>query len=245
MAGGLGAAGVPASSARSPPRPHALAGFRVGRAEGWRRGGGGRRRAAARSRVRPTYLGRGGAPEAAPPPGPGGGGSASLPQKRRPCPSTLPQRQKRPGWRASGVGRRPPSSLRFSGPRQPPRGSQPPACSLLPRLASHFRPQDPCRPPDLRVDPAVGEGWRAVGPGARAAAASPQPLPHARRRGSAACGVRGDAPAGAGGWGPEARGSRSPLFLPRCFISGKRQKRRNRRGGGDRNEGSLGSGESK
>lgn len=163
MAGGPGAAGVPASSARSLPRPRAC------RVPGWARrgmapGGGGRRRAArslprwpglSRSRQRPRSSlfswSRARQLSLAPP-------------ARRPCLSGPVQSQKRAGWRAPGVGRRPPSLRGLSKAASGGRGSQPPACSLLPRRASHFRPQDPCRPPDLRTGSGSREGLEGCGP---------------------------------------------------------------------------------
>lgn len=192
MAGGPGAAGVPASAARSLPRPRAC------RVPGWARrgmapGGGGRRRAArslprlpglsgSRQRPRSSLFSSSRARQL-----------SLAPPARRPCLSGPVQSQKRAGWRAPGVGRRPPSLRGLSEAASGGRGSQPPACSLLPRRASHFRPQDPCRPPDLRTDPAYGKGGKAAGlrapagPRGRREDAAPQPPPHAGRSASAAC----------------------------------------------------------
>lgn len=196
MAGGPGAAGVPASSARSPPRPHALAGFRVGRAEGWRRRGGGRRRAAARSRVRPAYLGRGGAPGAAPPPGPGGRGPArllSLSAKKGPAGAR----------RASGGGRCPRSGSPGRVSRRGDPSPQPAASSHASPLTSARR--TPAARQTCEPDPAFGEGRRAR----RLRPRPRKPPPHAGRSGSAACGVRGDAPRVEEGTGDEVKPVRS------------------------------------
>lgn len=216
---------MPASSARSPPRPHALAGFRVGRAEGWRRGGGGRRRAAARSRVRPASLGRGGAPEAAPPPGPGGGGSASLPRSGRPAGLLcLNARKGRvAARRASGGGRRPrpgcPGRVRRRGDPSP----QPAAschASLLTSARRTPAARQTCEPIRLSGR-AAGPGAAAAAPGAPAAAPSPQPPPHARRSGSAACGLRSDARVG--------RGTGGEVKPVRCFFRAALRAGRQRR----------------
>lgn len=197
MAGGPGAAGVPASSARSPPRPHALAGFRVGRAEGWRRGGGGRRRAAARSRVRPAYLGRGGAPEAAPPPGPGGGGSASLPRSGRPARLLCLNAKKGPA-----AARREAAAVLVRLVRAASAAEGIPAPSLQPPPTPRF--SLPPAGPLPRARPASGSGFRG---GLRAPALRLRPRPRSlpRTPGAAALRPAGSAATRGLGGGLEAR----------------------------------------
>lgn len=192
MAGGPGAAGEPASSARSLPRPRAR------RVPGWARrgmapGGGGRRRAArppARS-PRPALAG----PVWVPSPGPGRGRSASLPRSGGPA-SLVPLRAKKGpagARRASGGGRRPRAGR--PGPRQPGGDPSPP-----PAASSHAAPRTSARrTPAARQtcgrDPAFGKGCEAAGlggpgggraGGGRRESAAPQPPPHAARSGSAA-----------------------------------------------------------
>lgn len=203
MAGGPGAAGVPASSARSPPRPHALSGFRVGRAEGWRRGGRRRRRAAARCPRSPGLSGSPRRPRGSPSSRSRGGGGG-------PAPSARPQRQKRRARRASGGGRSPRSG---SPPRAGRRGDpspQPAASSHASPLTS--APRDPRRPADLRADPAFRE---RPAPGLRP---RPRGLPRTPR---AAVPAR---------LGPEARRRRSARSSALLCEIGDGRARRGRNG---------------
>lgn len=182
MAGRPGAAGEPASSARSPPRPPRA---RVpGRARRGRRRGRRRRGAA---RARPACLGRGGAEQPRPPPR-----AATLPSGPRSTP-------KKGRGRASGGGRpRAGCAGRVGREGRSPR-------SLLPRRAPHFRPRDPAARRG-RARPAFPGGWgRGPGPPplCRPRVCGAARGAEARRSPPAAASLlhpgRGEAAAGAGG----------------------------------------------
>lgn len=125
MAGGPGAAGAPASSARSPPAP-----ARARRVRGWPRSAGRRRRRCGAARPRPDSPGRGGPSSrsrerrlglAPPPPRPSGLG----PRLKRPGRRALPARVvpgRQPGEDPSPQPQ-PPATPGFS---LPPAGPQPP-----------------------------------------------------------------------------------------------------------------------
>lgn len=192
MAGGPGAAGGPASSARSPPRP-ALAGFRVGRAGGWRPEEEAGEGPPAPSRARPAYLGHGGAPEAAAPAGPERSGSVSLPGAA-PLPLWSRSTPKKGRWRAPGVGRRPPSSRGLSRAASAGRGSSPPpAASSHAALRTSARRTLAARR-TCGLDPAFPEGGRAAGlgcPGRSAGGGKARPRSRPARRPQRLCSLRG------------------------------------------------------
>lgn len=155
MAGGPGAAGVPASSARSAPSARARRGPGAARRRP-ARGGGGRRRAArcclprspglSGSRLRPP-----GQPLLR---GPGAAARPRSPSAAalRFWPCSAPEKGRLVAGRAAG------------------RGSQPPACSLQPAASSHAARRTsarrtPAARQTCRLDPAFGEGWEPAGLG--------------------------------------------------------------------------------
>lgn len=149
MVGGPGAAGAPASSPRSPGSGEA--------AERWRWEAAA---AAAQGRPRPPSLSR---PRRRPRDGP-----SSQSRRRRLGLATLPARR-------GGRPLRPPSAPKKARAMRAPCSGRPgpSAWSLLPRLASHFRPQDPRRGLGLS-----GRAGRLRDPGRRTAAParrSPRP----------------------------------------------------------------------
>lgn len=184
MAGGPGAAGVPASSARSPPRPHALSGFRVGRAEGWRRGGGRRRKEATGRRPLPRSPGLSGSRRRPPRqplllvPGaaaqPRSPEAAALPV----CSPSAPKKA-----RLARAGRREAAAVLARVRRTASAAEGIPAPSLQPPPTPRFSLPPRRTPAARRTCRWIREGWRAAGPGAGAGAGSPQPPPHAGRSG--------------------------------------------------------------
>lgn len=222
MAGGPGAAGGPASSALA-SRPRARR-FRVGRA-----GDGARSRAARCLPRSPAYLGHG-APARRPlQPGRSAAARCRSPA-RRPWPFGPGQRRKRAGWRAPGVGRRPPSSRGLSRAASAGRGSSP-----QPAASSHAAPRTSARrtlaarrPAGwIRLPRAGGRGPRAPRPrSGRREGAAPQPPPLAGRGALAARGVCSGARRG-----PEASWSQAAFPSTPLHTGGRNKAKETGMGG--------------
>lgn len=178
MAGGPGAPGPPASSARSPPRPRAR------RVPGGAPAGGDRAGPPAPLPRSPGLSGSRRRPEAAPPPGPGAAAPSRSPGAA-PLPSAPARRQTRAaGAPGVGSGRRARAGRpgRVSREGVPAPSRQPPP---TPRFA--LPPAGPLRPAGPRPAPASRAALRARGAGRR----GPRPPAQAGRGGSAARGGTG------------------------------------------------------
>lgn len=195
MVGGPGAAGAPASSPRSPGSGEA--------AERWRWEAAA---AAAQGRPRPPSLSR---PRRRPRDGP-----SSQSRRRRLGLATLPARR-------GGRPLRPPSAPKKARAMRAPCSGRPgpSAWSLLPHLASHFRPQDPRRGLGLS-----GRAGRLRDPGRRTAAPA--------RRSPRPCSPAGLRRCFGGGVRPAAFSS-----APLDQREGKKQKKRGLEGGDEKSRG--------